>query len=234
MRILRAQERGATKIDWLESYHSFSFGDYYNPEMMGFRTLRVINDDIVAPAQGFGMHGHRDMEIITLMLEGTLAHRDSLGHEEHLRPGEVQVMTAGRGIRHSEFNPSEDEAAHLLQIWVMPERQGLEPAYAQKSFAAEDKRNRLVRVAGKNRGSSDSALAINQDADVFLTEVEDEHTLEYPLQKGRGLWVHLIRGGGVVNEQKLHPGDAAALEDGATVRLSASGAPAEFVLFDVR
>ena len=163
--IRHAAERGTTRLNWLDSRHTFSFGDYYDPEQMGFRSLRVINDDRVAPAAGFGMHGHRDMEIVTYILSGSLAHRDSLGTGSVMKRGDVQRMSAGTGIRHSEFNASQDEPVHFLQIWLLPERAGLSPEYEQREFTDDDKRGRLRLVASHD--GRDGSLAIHQDADIF-------------------------------------------------------------------
>jgi redox-sensitive bicupin YhaK (pirin superfamily) len=234
MNIRKSHERGITELGWLHSKHSFSFGEYYDPENMGYRSLRVINDDIIEPGQGFGTHGHRDMEIISLALAGGLAHRDSLGHEETLRPGEVQVMSAGKGIQHSEFNPSATEKTHLLQIWIQPERSGLDSAYAQKTFATEDRTNRLLRVAGPRRAQEDTALRINQDADVYLARVEPGQSVRHGVKAGRGAWVHLIEGAADINGVSLNGGDAVSLEGGEELVLTGQTKPAEFVVFDLK
>ena len=228
-----AAERGLTEIGWLHSRHSFSFGEYHDPRHMGFRSLRVINDDLIAPAAGFGTHGHRDMEIISVVLEGALEHKDSLGHGEVLRPGEVQVMTAGRGIRHSEFNPSKTDRTHLLQVWIMPERSGLPPAYAQKAFARGEWTNRLRRVAGRDGIDRDGALAINQDADLFLAELAPNATVEHALRPGRGAWVHIATGSATVEGAALSAGDAAAIEQAPKVTIATGAAPAFVLFFDL-
>jgi redox-sensitive bicupin YhaK (pirin superfamily) len=225
-----ASSRGHTDIGWLDSRHSFSFGDYHDPAHMGFRSLRVINDDKVEPARGFGMHGHRDMEIITYVLEGELAHKDSLGNGETLRPGEVQVMTAGTGIRHSEFNPSESQGVHLYQIWIQPRRAGLTPAYGQRAFDGAGRRG-AWQVVASGLGAS-GALAINADAEVLLASVAPGQSIERALGKGRHAWVQVMRGSAEVNGRPLSEGDGAAVsEEGAiTVR---GVDQAEVMLFDL-
>jgi quercetin 2,3-dioxygenase len=234
VQILRSNDRGQTEIGWLHSRHSFSFGEYHDPERMGFRSLRVINDDIVEPGMGFGTHGHRDMEIITLVLDGALEHKDSLGHGEVLRPGEVQVMTAGRGIRHSEFNPSRDDPAHFLQIWILPEAAGLPPAYAQRAFAIEARQNRLQRVAGRDGVETDGAIKINQDADVYLAELAPGQEVSHEVRPGRGIWIHVISGGIGTGNETLGSGDAAVEEKSGPLRLKATPIGASLVLFDLQ
>lgn len=233
MKIQRSADRGLTKIDWLTSRHSFSFGDYYNPEQLGYRTLRVINDDIISPGQGFGMHSHRDMEIVSFVLRGQLAHRDSMGHEEVLKPGEVQVMSAGRGIQHSEYNPSPDEPTHLFQIWIKPERRGLKPSYAQHSFGLADRSNRFLRVAGPVRDQRDAALLINQDADVFVTRIEPGQQVTHTVTAARGAWVHVMTGSVDINTERLETGDAATVEGPIEITCVARDEAAELVCFDL-
>lgn len=232
MKIRKANDRGLTHIDWLYSRHSFSFGEYYDPRNMGFRSLRVINDDIIEPGEGFGMHGHRDMEIITVVVEGALEHKDSLGHGEVLRPGEVQVMTAGRGIRHSEFNPSSRDRVHLIQIWIEPSTTGLSPAYAQREFPMEGRTNKLIRVAGKAE-TTDQAIPINQDASVYVSKVLDGGEVRYDLPAGRGAWVHIVRGECSVNGTCLQSGDAAALETAGEIVVEGIAKTSELLLFDL-
>jgi redox-sensitive bicupin YhaK (pirin superfamily) len=232
MYIRKANDRGRTEIGWLYSRHSFSFGDYYDPKHMGFRTLRVINDDIIAKGKGFGMHGHRDMEIITLVVDGALEHKDSLGHGEVLKPGEVQVMTAGSGIRHSEFNPSPTQDAHIIQIWIEPERDNLVPAYGQKEFPIADRVNRFVRVAGP-RGGADGALTINQDAHIYVSSVEPGSTVSHPLAEGRAAWIHIIKGSCTVNGAPVSGGDAVALETSGDITVLGSTEPCEVIVFDL-
>jgi redox-sensitive bicupin YhaK (pirin superfamily) len=200
---------------------------------MGFRSLRVINDDIVEAGGGFPTHGHRDMEIITLVLEGALEHKDSLGHGEVLRPGEVQVMTAGRGIRHSEFNPSPTARAHFLQIWILPERQSLQPAYGQKAFPVEGRREKLQRVAGPDRPDADGALKINQDASLYMAEPSAGASVSHVISSGRAAWIHLIAGRLRVGDQALEPGDAAFTEDAGLLAMTAMTSGTSLIMFDL-
>lgn len=232
MYIRKANDRGLTDIGWLYSRHSFSFGDYYDPKHMGFRTLRVINDDLIAKGKGFGMHGHRDMEIITIVVDGELEHKDSLGHGEVLKPGEVQVMTAGSGIRHSEFNPSSTKDAHIIQIWIEPEENNITPAYGQKEFPNSDRVNKLVRVAGPD-AVQDGALKINQNANVYVSSVEPNSTVTHPLRNGRAAWVHIIRGTCTVNGAGVSGGDAVAIETAGDITVRGSTEPCEVILFDL-
>lgn len=227
-----AARRGRTQIDWLDSRHTFSFGDYQDRAQMGFRTLRVINDDRVAPAAGFGMHGHRDMEIVTYMLEGALEHRDSLGTGEVLRRGDVQRMTAGTGIRHSEFNPSKTEPVHLLQIWLLPQQRGLVPDYEQKNFPEADKRGRLRLIAAPD--ARDGALAIHQDVELFASVLGPNERVTYDLRDGRSAWLQVARGQVALNGRALADGDGAAVTDEMQLELkTGEGAGAEFLLFDL-
>lgn len=231
MKIRKADERGLTQTSWLRSRHSFSFGDYYDPRHMGFRALRVINDDWIAPSAGFGMHGHRDMEIITVMVEGELEHRDSLGHGEVIRPGEIQVMTAGRGIRHSEYNPSSTTTAHLIQIWIEPASPGLTPAYQQRSFKKEHRRNSLVKIAG--RGDNDTALPINQDANVYVTTVTEGSSVSVPLEGSRGLWIQVSTGNCSINGATVESGDAVASEEAGKFTITGIAPESELLVFDL-
>jgi quercetin 2,3-dioxygenase len=230
LRIRRADERGHSNHGWLDTYHTFSFGDYYDQEQMGFRSLRVINEDRVAPGQGFGMHGHRDMEIVTLVLEGQLEHRDSLGSGEVLRPGELQRMTAGTGIRHSEFNPSADEPVHLYQIWLLPERAGLPPSYEQRAFDFNEKRNRLQIVASRN--GRNGSLTIHQDAAVFLARLETGSEVHHVIPDGRHAWLQVLRGNVEANGTALGTSDAAAVSDETELAIR-SEQGAEILLFDL-
>jgi redox-sensitive bicupin YhaK (pirin superfamily) len=225
-----AQERGHTEIGWLDSRHSFSFGDYMDPQHISFGPLRVINDDRVAPGAGFGMHPHCDMEIITYVLDGELEHRDSMGNGAVLHPGDVQVMTAGTGIVHSEFNPSEKSEVRLVQIWIMPEKRGLTPGYADHSFEAEAKPGELRLVASKN--PHDGALKINQDANVFVAKLEPARTLKHELQPGRSAWLQVLRGTVKLNGKPLIEGDGAAVKDERALELSGD-AGSEVLLFDL-
>lgn len=227
-----AHERGQTDLGWLRSRHSFSFGEYYDPRHMGFRSLRVINDDWVTAGAGFDTHGHRDMEIVTIVTEGSLEHKDSLGHGSILKPGEVQVMTAGRGIRHSEFNPSKTEAARFIQIWIAPHTTGLPPAYAQRSFAINSDPATMTRVAGPATGN-DNALTINQDAHIYLLNLAKNTSLSHSLLRGRGLWVHVIDGECTARERTLRQGDALAIEGEGEITLTGDADTSAVILFDL-
>ncbi|HEX2837089.1 MAG TPA: pirin family protein [Phycisphaerales bacterium] len=230
--IRKAHDRGRTEAGWLHAWHTFSFGEYHDPRHTRFRTLRVINDDTVEPGQGFGRHPHRDMEIITVVLEGALEHKDSLGHGEVLRPGEVQVMSAGSGIEHSEFNPSTRERTHLLQTWIFPEQKGIPPAYGQKAFPREQRLNTFRRVAGRDKVDGDGALKINQDADVLLAALTPGGSTERALGPGRGAWVHVATGEATVNGHALKAGDAAALVDEPQISVS-SKEGGDLLVFDL-
>lgn len=232
MHIRKANDRGLTEINWLYSRHSFSFGDYYDPRHMGFKTLRVINDDIIAAGKGFGMHGHRDMEIVTIVIDGALQHRDSLGHGETLKPGEVQVMTAGSGIRHSEFNPSATTPAHIIQIWIEPKHANLTPAYGQREFPMADRVNKLVRVAGP-QSKSDNALHINQDADIYVSSLGANGETTFTVRPQRGAWIHVIKGVCSINGTELSGGDAAAFESEEIITLKGVSETSELVAFDL-
>ncbi|NNE85154.1 MAG: pirin family protein [Alphaproteobacteria bacterium] len=226
-------ERGLAEFDWLKSRHSFSFADYHDPEHMGVSDLRVINEDTIAPAGGFGTHGHRDMEIISYVLEGALKHRDTLGNEMVIGEGEVQRMSAGTGIMHSEYNASDAAPAHFFQIWVMPERAGIEPGYEQKLFSAEDKRGKLRVIVSPD--GRDGSLRIHQNAALYASVLGDGDTVSHPLETGRQAWVQLARGAVTVNGTALNAGDGAAIADEASVEITATGGEdAEFILFDLR
>jgi redox-sensitive bicupin YhaK (pirin superfamily) len=225
-----ANERGRTKIGWLDSWHSFSFGDYFDPAHVEFRSLRVLNDDKVAAGQGFGMHPHRDMEIITYMVSGALEHKDSLGTGSVIRPGEVQRMSAGTGIRHSEFNPSQTEPAHLLQIWLMPEQRGLTPGYEQKAFPESERRNRWRLVA--SRDGREGSVTIHQDAAMYVTSLEAGEDATHTLPRGRYAWLQVVRGGVTLNGQPLQSGDGAAVSNESALTVTAQD-EAELVLFDL-
>ncbi len=228
--IRRAGDRGHFDHGWLNTYHTFSFADYYDPKHMGFSVLRVMNEDRVVPGEGFGTHPHRDMEIVTYVLSGALEHRDSLGNGEVLRPGEFQRMTAGTGITHSEFNPSQTEAVHLYQIWLLPERKGLKPGYEQKAFAEEDRLGRLRVVASPD--GRDGSLTIRQDAEIFLATLRPGDEVLHELRPGRHAWLQVLRGALDANGQRLNTGDGAAVSDEAALAVKAS-APAEVMLFDL-
>jgi quercetin 2,3-dioxygenase len=232
IRVRRGDERGHFNHGWLDTYHSFSFSDYFDPEQMGFRSLRVINEDRVAPGRGFGMHPHRDMEIVTYVLGGSLTHRDSLGTGSVLRAGELQRMTAGTGLRHSEFNDSATEPVHLYQIWLQPETRGLEPSYEQRRFEASEQRGRF-RVVVSPDGRYDS-LTIKQDATISLATIDGGGEVEHTLQPGRHAWLQVLRGHVTLNGEPLAAGDAAAVSDesGLKVRADESGS-SEVMLFDL-
>ena len=225
-----ANQRGRTAIDWLDSRHSFSFGDYHDPAHMGYRSLRVINDDRVAPAAGFGTHPHRDMEIVTYVLAGALEHRDSLGNGEVLRPGELQHMTAGTGVTHSEFNPTATEPVHLYQIWLLPNRRGLKPGYEQKAFPDAEKHNRWRVVA--SRDARDGSLTIHQDATISLAKLDAGRELAYPLAPGRHAWLQVLRGTVGVNGEALTAGDGVAVSAEAALTVRAANT-SEVMLFDL-
>lgn len=230
--IRKSEERGHANHGWLNSYHTFSFADYYDSRFMGFRSLRVINEDRVTPGQGFGMHGHRDMEILSYVLEGSLAHTDSMGHEQVLGPNEIQRMSAGTGIRHSEFNPSSTEPVHFFQIWIEPASKGTPSSYEQVRFNPEEKRNKLKRLAGPD--GTGGLARINQDAHVFAAELDKGVELAYSLGPKRAAWVHVVRGEIGVNGVELHAGDAAAVRSEKQLTIAGLGAePGEILLFDL-
>ena len=229
--IRRSNERGHANHGWLDTHYTFSFSDYYDPQFMGFRDLRVINEDFIEPDQGFPKHGHRDMEIITYMISGELSHRDSMGHGETIRPHEVQRMTAGTGVLHSEFSSPTDKT-HLLQIWILPEKLRLEPAYEQKRFGPEEKQGKLRLVA--SRGGSDGSVHINQDVKVFASILDNGDEVSLDLSDGRHAWVQLINGSLEVNGTLLESGDGAAISDESLLKLTSHGDHTEFLLFDLR
>jgi len=226
----RGAGRGHTVLDWLDSYHTFSFDQYYDPEWVGFRSLRVINEDRVAPGKGFGTHPHRDMEILTYVLEGALEHKDSLGTGSIIRPGELQRMSAGTGIAHSEFNHSKTEPVHLLQIWIRPEKKGLAPGYEQRAFSREAIKGKLLRIAGPAKRGD--VITVHQDVNLYAALLEPDETVRHGLAPGRHAWVQVARGAVTVNGTPLAAGDAAALSDEPRVELAAS-APSELLLFDL-
>jgi quercetin 2,3-dioxygenase len=228
--IRRSDERGHANHGWLDSYHSFSFADYYDPEHMHFGPLRVINEDRIAGGQGFGTHGHRDMEIVTYVLDGALAHRDSMGNGSTIRHGDVQRMSAGTGVMHSEFNASEDESVHLLQIWVLPQRAGDQPGYEEKRFDDADKRGRLRIVASPD--GREGSVTIHSDASIYAALIDGAEQAALPLQAGRRAYVHVARGALTVNGEALTAGDAAMIVDTTTVTLE-QGRDAEVLVFDL-
>ncbi len=226
----KSEERGHANHGWLQSRFSFSFAEYYDPRHMGFGPLRVINDDHIAAGMGFGMHPHKDMEIITYVLEGEIAHKDSMGNGSTIRPGDVQRMTAGTGVRHSEFNPSSTHGTHLLQIWIMPDRLNLTPSYEEKRFAAEEKRGRLRLVAAPD--ARDGAVVLHQDACLYVGLFDGAETATHPLASQRLAYVHVARGQLEVNGYALSAGDALMMGDEVAVEIKA-GQQAEVLLFDL-
>jgi redox-sensitive bicupin YhaK (pirin superfamily) len=226
----RSQERGHANHGWLDSYHTFSFANYYDPANMGFGPLRVINDDRIAAGRGFGAHGHRDMEIITYVLDGAIAHKDSMGNGSTIRPGNVQRMSAGRGVMHSEFNPLADQTTHLLQIWIEPDVTGITPEYEEKQVPESDKRGRLRQVVSPD--GADDSMRIHQDARLYLGLFDGAEQAGLPLAAGRQAWVHVARGQLRVNGELLGAGDAVALTDEASVQLT-DGDQAEVLVFDL-
>lgn len=226
----KSEERGRADFGWLDSRHSFSFGHYYDEKHMGFGPLRVINDDRVAPGGGFAPHPHSDMEIISYVLDGALEHRDSLGTGSVIRPGDVQRMSAGTGIRHSEFNASKSEPVHFLQIWIIPEKKGLAPAYEQKAFGESEKRGQF-RLVG-SRDGRDGSVTIHQDVDLHATLLSEGQVVTHALQSGRAAWVQVARGTVTLNGEPLREGDGVAIQTPGALRLEASS-DSEVLLFDM-
>jgi redox-sensitive bicupin YhaK (pirin superfamily) len=230
MLIRRGSERGYADHGWLRSFHTFSFADYYAPAHMGFRSLRVINEDRVQGGKGFGTHPHRDMEIISYVLSGALQHKDSMGTGSIIRPGDVQRMSAGTGVTHSEFNASPTDTVHFLQIWLLPDSRGIAPSYEQKHFSEEERQGRLRLVASK--GARDGSVAIHQDASLFAGLLAPEQRVSYDLPQGRYAWLHVARGKVEVAGAELSAGDAGAFEQGGEIALVARE-PSEVLLFDL-
>ena len=228
--VIRSESRGAADHGWLKSRHTFSFADYHNPSMMGFASLRVVNEDWIEPGQGFGTHPHRDMEIVTYMIDGALEHKDSMGNGSVIRPGELQRMTAGTGIMHSEFNHSTEESAHLLQIWILPERNGLEPGYEQKLFPSEEKKNRWRVVASPN--GRDDSLTIHQDVELLSTELDADARLDYAFNNGRRGFLQVVSGAIEVDGEQLTAGDAVAMQEHELLSILAIER-SELLLFDM-
>lgn len=229
--IRRSQERGHANHGWLDSYHTFSFADYYDPRHMHFRSLRVINEDWVSGGQGFGMHPHRDMEIITYVLEGGLQHRDSMGNGSIIRPGDFQYMSAGTGVQHSEFNPDKNATVHLLQIWIMPDERGVKPTYAEKPMAKAEA-GKLHLITSKS--GRDGSISIHQDADLYLARFAGGETIAHELKSGRGAWLQVAEGSVTLNGTVLQQGDAASVkaDSDTPLALSATGS-AQVLLFDL-
>ncbi|MEO1671492.1 MAG: pirin family protein [Cyanobacteria bacterium J06631_2] len=224
-------ERGVANFGWLDSRHSFSFGQYYDPSHMGFASLRVINEDKVIPAKGFGTHGHQDMEIISYVLAGELEHRDSMGNGSVIRPGDVQRMSAGTGVRHSEFNASDTNPVHFLQIWVLPETQGLEPSYEEKNFNSEIKQGKLTLVG--SRDGRHNSVTIHQDVNLYLGSLGQSDRLNYQIASDRAAWLQVTKGDVKLNDRLLQAGDGAAIVDEAEVVIVGSSANSKVLLFDM-
>ena len=230
IQIRRAVHRGHANHGWLDTYHTFSFATYHDPEYKGFRSLRVMNEDFVEPGKGFGTHPHYDMEIVTYVLEGALEHKDSMGNGEVLRPGEFQRMSAGTGITHSEFNPSDTEPVHLYQIWLLPERKGIEPSYEQKRFPELERHNQLRLVASRN--ADDGSLLIHQDARIYLSSLDAGKVVVHDLGLGRRAWLQVLRGSVILDGHRLETSDGAAVGEQSSVKIKATD-EAEIMLFDL-
>lgn len=230
LKIRPAEERGHATHGWLDTYHTFSFAHYYDPQEMGYSCLRVINDDTVAPAMGFGTHGHDNMEIISLVLDGTLEHKDSMGNVARIRPGDIQRMSAGTGVMHSEYNPSEAEPVHFFQIWIIPNQRNLTPSYAQKAFPEGDRRGTLRLVCSPD--GRDGSLVIHQDALLYVSTLKDGESATYALQPDRKAYLHVARGNVQLNGQSLKTGDGARIEGEPEIHLQSDDS-AEILLFDL-
>ena len=230
IKVRRSKERGHANHGWLDTYHTFAFSDYYDPRFMGFRDLRVINEDYIEPGQGFPKHGHRDMEIITYVIDGEVSHRDSMGNGETIRPNEVQRMTAGTGVLHSEYSSPTDRT-HILQIWILPEKRNLTPSYEQKFFAPEDKQGKLRLVA--SRGGDDGSVTINQDVKVYASVLKGGKQVSHELADGRHAWIQVISGALDVNGYSLDKGDGAAISEEKALKIAATEDGTEFLLFDL-
>ena len=224
-------DRGKANFGWLDSRHTFSFGNYYDPANMGFGTLRVINEDKVTPGQGFSTHGHRDMEIISYVLDGGLAHKDNIGNGSVIRPGDVQRMSAGTGIMHSEYNASETDPVHFLQIWVLPEAAGIEPSYEQTYFAPEQKLNQLRLVGSRN--GRDGSVTIHQDLDLYATVLQPEASVSHTMAADRQAWIHVAKGAVKLNGHDLTAGDGVAVSEAVALTLTGASEDAEVLLFDM-
>lgn len=230
-----ASQRGHADHGWLNAYHTFSFANYYDPRNMGFRALRVINEDRVAPGQGFGTHPHNDMEIITYVLEGALEHKDSMGNHGVIRPGEVQHMSAGSGVRHSEFNHSKSEPVHLLQIWLLPDSDGIAPQYQQREFGATERNGKLLQVAKSDasKNGDASALKIHADVSLYASALRPNETVKYELDPKRHAWLQVARGGLKLNGLELKQGDGAAISKETALEITGTEKDSEFLLFDL-
>lgn len=226
-----SSERGRGNLDWLDSYFSFSFSQYYDPQHMNFSNLRVINEDYIAPAKGFGTHGHRDMEIVTYVLEGELEHKDSIGNGSIMRPGDVQRMSAGNGIMHSEFNPSEENPVHLLQIWITPNQTGIDPSYEQKFFAVEDKQGKLRLVASPD--GRDGSVTIHQNASIYASVLGNGEAVTHSIDGDRQVWVQVTKGEMTLNGETLKAGDGAGITAEKAITFIGQASETEFLLFDL-
>ena len=226
-----AQERGNANFGWLDSRHTFSFGNYYDPHHMGFASLRVINEDKVKPGQGFGTHSHRDMEIISYVLAGQLEHKDSIGNGSVIRPGDVQRMSAGTGIAHSEFNASNTEPVHFLQIWLLPEKEGIKPSYEQKHFSLDERQGKLKLVASPD--SRDNSVKIHQDAYLYIASLNKDDRVNYSANNNRSLWIQVARGSVEIDDRVLHAGDGAAITQEMELAIAANTDETEILLFDL-
>lgn len=222
--------RGRTKIGWLDSYHTFSFGSFHDPNRIGFRSLRVINDDRVVPGAGFPTHGHRDMEILTYVLEGAIEHKDSLGTGSVIRPGEAQIMSAGTGIMHSEYNPSQTDPAHFLQIWILPNQQGIKPRYEQKAFPLEERRGQLRLIAAKD--GRDGAVTIYQDVDLYTSILKPGNVVNYHVKPSRYAWLQMAKGVATLNGEEIRAGDGVQLSGEEQLKIT-TDIGAEILLFDL-
>jgi redox-sensitive bicupin YhaK (pirin superfamily) len=231
IKVRKAEERGHFDFGWLNTYHSFSFGEYYDPQQIRFRSLRVINEDFVQPGHGFPTHGHRDMEIITYILQGALEHRDSMGHGSIIRRGDAQRMSAGTGVTHSEANPSPNAPVHLLQIWIIPSEQDLTPEYEEKRFSDEEKRNQLRLIVSPD--ASEGSVRIHQDAKVFASLLDKGKGVDHALDNGRSAWLQVAAGSVTLNDVALKQGDGAAVSQESSLRIVAQE-PAEVLLFDLK
>lgn len=234
VRVRRSAERGHLNHGWLDTYHTFSFGDYRDPSWVRYRTLRVLNEDYIGPGGAFGAHPHKDMEILTYLIDGALAHKDSLGNGSTIGPGEWQRMTAGSGIVHAEANASQTDPVHLLQIWIFPEANGLTPGYEQRSFADQAQPGKFVRVASPD--AREGSMTIHQDAHVLLGQVDAQHPAIYQLEEGRSAWIQVVRGEVEVAGETLKAGDAIGLDQAGLVEIASKpteAGPAEIVLFDL-
>jgi len=231
IQVRQAGERGHFDHGWLDTYHTFSFADYHDPRFMGFRSLRVLNEDRVAPGQGFGTHGHRDMEIVSYVLEGELAHKDSMGNGSVIVPGDVQYMSAGTGVRHSEFNASQTEVTHFVQIWILPDKNGYAPRYGQIRVENSAKLGRLRLVASPD--GADGSIAIRQDARLYASLLAPEQSVSLDLPSDRHAWLQVLRGRLSANGQDLAPGDGLAASSEPRIEISSDGEKSEFLLFDL-